>query len=130
MNKLGLHVGSALSLCTRGGTSGSLSCVESPPADPAASGSSTKPSANGCDQSGKESPPAFAGGLTDVGLLRRTWLSDLHSNVNSFLGLEMVALPSSKSRKTQWFRTRVPLDTTAGESSTCSTHKHMSKSSM
>ena len=54
-------VGLELDLCARRGTSGSVSCVESPPADSIARSSLTRPSVNGCHQSGMLSPPTLAG---------------------------------------------------------------------
>ena len=56
-----LLVGLATVPCARGGASVSLSCVEVPPVDSTAGGSSIKPSVNDCNQSGKESLLSFAG---------------------------------------------------------------------
>ena len=74
-------MGFALYLCARGGTSGSASYVESPPAASIAGRSSTGPSLNGCNQSGKESPPAVD--RVDLSGHCDHWdnFSDLHSSV-------------------------------------------------
>ena len=56
------------------GTSGSAPCVEFPPSDSIAVGASIEASVKGCNLSGKESPPAFAG----VDRLGHAWFSDLN----------------------------------------------------
>ena len=76
-----LLVGLALCLFATRGTSGSVSCVESLPADSMAGGSPTELSVNGCDQSGKESPPAVAG--VDLCLVTATPLGHGFSDVQS-----------------------------------------------
>ena len=72
----------SIGLCATGGTSGSASCVEFPQSDSTQVVLQTEPSVKGCNLSGKESPPAFAG--VDWCLATATtgtWFSDLDSPV-------------------------------------------------